>query len=812
MLSKRSTARTGQCHFSVFFLAFMEYNCPVFKLFDRYALKEILPPFFLGIAAYTFIMLLNQILFTAEMFIARGVALNSVLKLFFYLLPSMLSFTLPMSVLLGILAGLSRMSTDSEITALKTLGISHARLLRPLLFFAFCGWLVTSFLTLYLTPRANNRWVQTFTYEVIQKVHLNIYPRTFNESIPGMIIYIQDVTKDNQWKNIFLHMTGKSQQPRIVLAREGKLLLNADEQKAFLSLMHGEVHSYNPAEPENYSVTLFESFYEEVDLKKLFDKTNVRKRVREKDISELVTRIRSLDENIKKFPPEQRALPEYRQKLKARTSHWVEVHKRFAIPLSCFIFAFLALPLGAYTRKGGRTSGFTLSIVLILIYYILFTAGEQLAVQGRLPAWVGIWGPNILFALLAVYLFLRSLRESSFFPPLPLLFPRLTGRKTPGSIKTKKKETARPRARLSLRFPNILDRYILKKFIFIFLLAFISMIMLFVIVTFFEQVDTVYKHDKPLSLFFEYISFSIPNFIYLILPIAILVATLLCLGLLTKFNEITAMKACGISIYRVVVPIIILSIAISFFSFCLQENILPYTNQKAERIWDKIRDVPARTYNAFDRRWVMSKNGKRIYHYNYFDPLISSFSPLSIYDIDSDSWSLKRRIFVSRGFLKDSFFSTTAGWIRDFEDGLPVGYKADKRFTIRTSEKINYFVRERKEPSQMSFSELKTHIAELKDRNFETRDFEVDLIYKTSFPLACLIMALIGIPFAFSMGKRGALVGLGLSLAIAMVYWGAIGIFKNLGLVEYLPPFLAAWGPNLIFGLAGLYLIFSLRT
>ncbi len=233
MLSERSTARTGQCHFSVFFLAFMEYNCPVFKLFDRYTLKEILPPFFLGIAAYTFIMLLNQILYSAEMFITRGVALNSVLKLFFYLLPSMLSFTIPMSVLLGILAGLSRMSTDSEITALKTLGISHARLLRPLLFFAFCGWLFTSFLTLYLTPRANYRWVQTFTHEVIQKVQFNIHPRTFSESIPGMVIYIQDVTKDNQWKNIFLHMAGENQQPRVVLAREGKLLLNADEQKAY---------------------------------------------------------------------------------------------------------------------------------------------------------------------------------------------------------------------------------------------------------------------------------------------------------------------------------------------------------------------------------------------------------------------------------------------------------------------------------------------------------------------------------------------------------------------------------------------------
>jgi hypothetical protein len=133
-----------------------------------------------------------------------------------------------------------------------------------------------------------------------------------------------------------------------------------------------------------------------------------------------------------------------------------------------------------------------------LIYYILITAGERLAVQGQLPPWAAMWGPNILFTLLAVYLFFKSLRESSFVPSLQLLFPRLAGRKTHVPVKTKAQETARSQARLSFRFPNILDRYILKKFIFIFLLAFISMIMLFVIVTFFEQIDTVYEHEKPL--------------------------------------------------------------------------------------------------------------------------------------------------------------------------------------------------------------------------------------------------------------------------------------------------------------------------
>ena len=124
----------------------------------------------------------------------------------------------------------------------------------------------------------------------------------------------------------------------------------------------------------------------------------------------------------------------------------------------------------------------------------------------------------------------------------------------------------------------------------------------------------------------------------------------------------------------------------------------------------------------------------------------------------------------------------------------------------------SYFLKERKVPEQMSYRELGQYIEELEERDFDTVRFKVDLNYKVSFPLASLIMTLLGIPFAFSMGKRGTLVGIGLSIVIAMIYWGGIGIFKSLGYLNYLDAFLAAWGPNLIFGLIGLYLLFTLRT
>ena len=177
----------------------------VIKLFDRYVLKEIFPPFFIGLLVYTFVLLMNQILLLSQMFIDRGVELKTVLSLLVHLLPSVLAFTVPMSVLMGILGGLSRMSSDTEIIAFKTLGISNKRLLRPILLFSFCGWLLTSFLTLYSAPRSNYKFIQTLAHSVMAKVQFTLNPREFIESIPHTMIYIQDIDRDKTWKNIFVH-------------------------------------------------------------------------------------------------------------------------------------------------------------------------------------------------------------------------------------------------------------------------------------------------------------------------------------------------------------------------------------------------------------------------------------------------------------------------------------------------------------------------------------------------------------------------------------------------------------------------------
>lgn len=780
----------------------------MFKQFDRYILKDILPPFFLGLLVYTFVFLMNQILLLSELLIDKGVALKDVTALLVYLIPGILAFTMPMSVLMGILAGLSRMSSDSEITAFKILGIGNLRLLRPIMLFSLCGLVLTSALTLFIAPRANYKWTQTLYSSVLEKVQFSVHPREFDESLPSTVMFIQEISADKTWENMFVYFSKEDKDASVVLAKKGNLNFFPEEKRATLELNDAVSHSFPFNEPEKYTLTTLGWMEEELDVQSIYVDYSGKKRVREKDIKELYVDIEGIRTEIRNIPANKQDPQVLHLHQRRLTAHWIEVHKKFALPFACIIFALLGITLGATTKKGGRTSGFTISIMIIIIYYILITAGENLAMDGKMAPWLGMWGPNILLSLLGLLVFIQSHREFSLIPRfsrfgrrINLIFP-----------KRKRKKPDRTWPRLSLRFPNILDRYVLRKFLAIFLLVFFSMLAVIIIITFFEQIDSIYQNNKPLSLLFTFIWYQIPEYIHYILPVTALCATLLSLGLFTKFNEITAMKACGISVYRIILPLIVVACVLSFVSFYLQENVLPYTNKKAEEISNEISGGPPRSYSHLDRRWVMSRSQDRIFYYRHFDQFASVFSQISIFDIDPEAWSITRRIYADKAFLDKNNLSLVDGWMREFTGSETMNFNVFEKLEMALIEDQSYFTREWNEPDQMGYAELKQYIQRIEVQGFETVRFEVDLSYKITFPLASLVMVLLGIPFAFSMGKRGALVGIGLSVIIAMIYWGAIGIFKSMGYAGYLDILLSAWGPNLIFGLVGLYLLFTVRT
>jgi LPS export ABC transporter permease LptG len=315
-----------------------------------------------------------------------------------------------------------------------------------------------------------------------------------------------------------------------------------------------------------------------------------------------------------------------------------------------------------------------------------------------------------------------------------------------------------------------------------------------------------------MGLLLTYVAYRMPEFIHIGLPVLALTATLLTFGLLTKSNELTAMKACGISIYRAVAPAVVMAILAGGLSFWVQERVLPGSNRKAQAAWNELNDVPARTMTVFHRRWVANPARDRFYHYQYFDPEKAVWSGLQVFELDVERWAIQRRWYAERAELRGETVTLRKGWVREFRDGVPIGYERFEAQDMPLLDDKSLFFAETKEPSQMTYGELRRHVSEIRGLGFDARRPQVDLAVKAAFPWTALVMTLLGLPFAFAMGKRGALVGIAASLGIAVVYWVMLGVFRSLGYVGYLNAFLAAWGPNLLFGFLGGWLFLRVRT
>ncbi len=776
------------------------------KRFDRYVLREVATPFFIGLGVYSFVLLMNQLLLYPELFIARGVPLGMIARLLINVIPGILAFTVPMSVLMGVLAGLSRMSSDSEITAFKSLGVGHGRLLLPLLLFGLAGWAATSWLAMEAAPAANFRFQRTFAAALAQRAETQVAPRTFNQIIPGLTIYYREAGPTGDWSKVFIASSESRTGQKILLAREGSLSVLPEARRAVLRLTEASEHDVDMNDPAKYPMTFSGRVEEELDGERLFGVYTAVKRQREMTLGELQASRTEAEARLAAAIRGGNAPARAEAELDARR-YEIEIYKKYALPFACWIFVFLGLPLGVSTRKGGRASGFTLSIVIIFLYYVLITAGENMAIKGRIAPWLGMWGADIVFGALGLWLFATSARE----------VPRLARRRR----RNRPEEEAEPvpsgpapaiRVRRALPVLQTLDRYILRKYLFIAGLALASLAAVSAIVTFFEQIDNLYEHGKPIGLLLSYVAFRMPEFIHIGLPILALTATLLVFGLLTKSNELTAMKACGISLYRAVMPALGMALLLGLLSFALQERILPRSSRTASEVWNELNDAPAQAYAVFHQRWVANKSRDRFYNYQYFDPDKAAWGGLQVIDLDVERWAISSRLYAKRAELRGETIVLHEGWIREFRDGIPVTFDsfADREIPLRDERSL--FFAEAKEPAQMTYGELRDHVRDIRGLGFDARRPQVDLAFKLAFPWVALVMTLLGLPFAFAMGKRGALVGIAVSLGISIVYWIMLGVFRSLGYVGVLSAPLAAWGPNVLFGLLGGWLFLRVRT
>jgi lipopolysaccharide export system permease protein len=368
------------------------------KILDRYVLRELVVPFLLGIAIFTSILLIVRILKLVEMVVNRGVPVWQILKLFSYILPAFLEVTVPMALLLAILVTFGRLSSDSEIVALRAAGISLYRLLVPVGAFAVAIALLTLGLSLVARPWGNSL-LRNGLYEIIRtRAVAGIKAKIFNDEFNGLVIYVDRIEPaTDALEGILISDTRDPTMRNTVYAETGRLFSNESHQSLTLRLENGGIYSPGDTGGRAYQDTRFDTYDITLDL----DTALAQLRNRSKDASEMT-------------------VPELRAEIAAKTAHGepafverVEMQRKFSIPFGCLVFAALGVPLGIQPSRSVHSRGFSMSLLLIFVYYLLLTLGQNLGERGALAPVLAVWLPNAVLSAIAVCLLARAARETN---------------------------------------------------------------------------------------------------------------------------------------------------------------------------------------------------------------------------------------------------------------------------------------------------------------------------------------------------------------------------------------------------------------
>ncbi len=786
---------------------------------DRYVLQEIIGLLVLGFAVYTFILILQYLFTSAEMIIEQGLPLATVGRLLLLILPSSVVLTLPMSLLFAILIGVGRMAADSEIVALRASGVSLVALYRPILLLSAALALFNTYLMVEVLP-AGNHALQRLQIEILtQSVAKQVEPRVFNEQWTGKVLYVFDVPEgQDRWKGVFLAQSRPGETNEVIVAEWGLARVGDDGERLELELEEAVTHTVDLRRPDAYNVIRHEKLsilLEDQFTSRQMAKISASKSIREMDLAEL----RQTRED-----PE--ASPELRNLAR------VQIHKTFSIPAASLVFGLLALPLGFNSRRGGKAAGFALSLAVILVYWVLLSNGEEAARFGRLEPWLAMWLPNVLFAAVGIVLLWRRNRDKGLLASRLDRWVRRDLWSVGQEISTWLRQRRQVRRqggkaatqvpgnrvilrlpRIDWRFPSLLDRYVIRRFSTILLLVFVSGLVLYVVADLGENIDDILRHEVPRSVVLKYYKYLSLQIVYDISPIVVLVTTLLTFSILARANELTAFKALGVSLFRLALPAIAVTCLVVVGNVYLQSEVLPASNQKVAQLKNRIKGKDtARTYRRADRQWLFSQGGY-IYNYLRYDPAERQLERLQVFEFDAD-YRLERRLFSSRArYAGDQGWTFDSGWKRSFrEDGSSSfeTFNQPRRSDYR--EDPEYFTSEIRPPAQMRYWELRRYIEELEGQGDKVPELRVQLQRKISYPAISLVMVLVGLPFAFRLGRQGALYGIGLAITLGIVFMAVFAFFTTLGSAGLLLPILAVWTPNLVFAFFALYLFLGVRT
>lgn len=384
------------------------------KTLFRYLISEVLPPFFLGLLAFTLILLIARILKLIELVITRGVPFLQVVKLFSLILPTFLEMTVPMSFLLAILLGLGRLSNDQELLAMKASGVSPSQILWPISILALTISLVTLFLTMFARPAANFALKRELYNIAKSRVGTALKEKVFNDDFSKILIYLEELKPPGITAQGVLIVDKRDKvREDIILGKVAIISTDEESNTLGLKLFDGSIYTREKNRP-GFSQTRFNIY----DFKF--------------DLDELVAPVRQKEAGPKELPLNilLDAIETKQKQGDKAIAERMELHQRIAFGFVPLIFCLLGVCLTLLPRnsRANRSWGFMLCLFWLMAYYALLSLGKALGEKNILHPLPALWLPNLVVGAIALHFFRKALRESPL--ALPAIFDQILARAT----------------------------------------------------------------------------------------------------------------------------------------------------------------------------------------------------------------------------------------------------------------------------------------------------------------------------------------------------------------------------------------------
>lgn len=378
------------------------------KTIDKYIAKEISSPFIVSLIAVSALMLIGRMVRFFDLVIAKGVSLKDVLLLFLYMSPFILALSIPISVLVAVVLAFNRLSSDSEIIAMKSIGINLSKLSKVPIWLGGVCYFITSIISFYILPDANLALKNEFFNIIIRKTTVGISEKAFNTFTDDITFYVDNLSNNREIMNhVIIYDTRNPKLPNTIIAQKGRFIVNKLNKTITLSLFNGTIQQLG-SKPDTMRIINFKQY----DLSFSEDEISPSMSYYNKSTFEM-----TIPELINKYF-------ELKKEKKHYNSLLTDIAERFAIPFTVIIFAILGIPLGIKSPRSGKAYGITIAVILVLLYYIILSGAETVGKLNILNPVIAVMLVDLFFLVSAIILFYLVSKEKQLRFLNPVLYLR----------------------------------------------------------------------------------------------------------------------------------------------------------------------------------------------------------------------------------------------------------------------------------------------------------------------------------------------------------------------------------------------------